>query len=114
LPANPKPHIIEVTSYVPFYALTNIFLAKNCREENGEHTCDKRRTRSEIQHDFPNFDFEEGFDEEDVLWSLERETKKSVERRAKLVLDRIFDNDRDETCACTLRLSRATKMSSVS
>ncbi|KAI0252615.1 histidine phosphatase superfamily [Lactifluus subvellereus] len=80
LPAHLRPLIVE-----------------NCREENGEHTCDRRRTRPEIQRDFPNFDFEEGFEEEDVLWSLERETKKSVEKRAKLVLDRIFENDRDET-----------------
>jgi len=80
LPAHLRPLIVE-----------------NCREENGEHTCDRRRTRPEIQRDFPNFDFEEGFEEQDVLWSLEREVKKSVERRAKLVLDRIFENDHDET-----------------
>lgn len=49
-----------------------------------------------------------------MLWSLEREAKKSVERRAKLVLDRIFENDRDETCTFTLRLSRVTDMSPVS
>ncbi|KAI0307574.1 histidine phosphatase superfamily [Multifurca ochricompacta] len=72
-------------------------IVENCREEYGEHTCDSRRTRSEIQCDFPDFTFEEGFEEQDVLWSPERETKASVERRARLVLDRIFETDRDDT-----------------
>ncbi|KAH9075800.1 phosphoglycerate mutase-like protein [Lactarius deliciosus] len=80
LPAHLKPLIVE-----------------NCREENGEHTCDRRRTRSEIHSDFPGFAFEEGFEEEDVLWSPERETKESAERRAKLLLDRVFENGRDNT-----------------
>lgn len=80
LPAHIKPLIVE-----------------NCREDNGEHTCDKRRTRSEIHSDFPGFAFEEGFEEEDVLWSPERETEESVERRAKLFLDGVFENGRNDT-----------------
>ncbi|KAI0296607.1 phosphoglycerate mutase-like protein, partial [Russula brevipes] len=80
LPAHLKPIILE-----------------NCREECGEHTCDKRRTRSELQSEFSNCVFEEGFEEEDVLWTPKRETKESVERRAKLVLDRLFENDHDDT-----------------
>ena len=73
---------------------------QNCREEYGEHTCDKRRTRSEIHSDFSKVAFEEGFEEEDVLWSPERETKESAERRATLLLDRVFENHND-TCAFT-------------
>jgi len=69
---------------------------ENCREVNGEHTCDKRRTRSEIQSEFPKFAFEEGFEEDDVLWTPEREKDESVEKRAKLVLDKIFQNDSDD------------------
>jgi len=80
LPETPKPIILE-----------------NCREEYGEHTCDKRRTRSELQDEFPNIVFEEGFEEEDVLWTPVHESRASVERRAKLVLDRIFENDHDAT-----------------
>ncbi|KAI0271537.1 histidine phosphatase superfamily [Gloeopeniophorella convolvens] len=76
MPAGLKPVILE-----------------NCREEYGEHTCDKRRTKSEIQADFPGFIFEDGFEEEDLLWTLERESKESACSRAKLVLDRIFEND---------------------
>lgn len=36
-----------------------------------------------------------------MLWSPERETKESAERRAKLFLDRVFENDRDDTCKFT-------------
>lgn len=79
LPAHIKPLIVE-----------------NCREDIGEHTCDKRRTRTELHSDFPGFAFEEGLEEEDVLWSPERETEESVESRAKLFLDRVFENDRDD------------------
>ena len=49
--------------------------------------------------------FEEGFEEEDVLWTPIHENRASVERRAKLVLDRIFENDHDATCALALYLS---------
>ncbi|KAN0135554.1 phosphoglycerate mutase-like protein [Lactarius tabidus] len=80
LPADTKPLIVEI-----------------CREEYGEHTCDKRRTRTEIHSDFPGFAFEEGFEEEDILWSPERETKENIEVRARLFLDRVFTNDSDAT-----------------
>jgi hypothetical protein len=46
-----------------------------------------------------NVVFEEGFEEEDVLWTPTHESKASVERRAKLVLDSIFRDDQDATCA---------------
>jgi len=72
-------------------------ILENCREEYGEHTCDKRRTRSELQSEFPDVAFEEGFEEDDVLWTPVHENSESVERRAKLVLDRIFQTDHDDT-----------------
>jgi len=40
--------------------------------------------------------FEEGF-EEDVLWTSECENDENLERSAKLVLDKIFQNDYDDT-----------------
>jgi hypothetical protein len=76
---------------------------------NGAHSCDKRRTRSEIQAEFPNVVFEDGFEEDDVLWTPERESDESVEGRAKLVLDRIFQNDHDDTCAVVPCLSKVTE-----
>ncbi|KAI0286781.1 histidine phosphatase superfamily [Russula aff. rugulosa BPL654] len=73
LPADLKPLILE-----------------NCREHNGAHYCDKRRPKSEVQSEFPNF--------EDVTWtSEEREPRENMEKRAKLVLDRIFQDDHDDT-----------------
>ncbi len=75
---------------------------QDCREHNGAHYCDKRRPKSEVQSEFPNFVFEEGFKEEDVTWTSERESREHMEKRAKLVLDRIFEDDHDDTCAPTL------------
>jgi len=59
-----------------------------------------------VQSEFPNFVFEEGFEEEDVTWTSERETRENMGKRAKLVLDRIFQDDRDDTCAPTSCLSQ--------
>jgi hypothetical protein len=53
--------------------------------------------------------FEEGFEEDDVLWTPVRENSESVERRAKLVLDRIFQMDHDDICADTACLSYVPK-----
>ncbi|KAI0042679.1 hypothetical protein FA95DRAFT_1499809, partial [Auriscalpium vulgare] len=72
-------------------------ILENVREEYGEHTCDKRRTRTEIKADFPEAEFEEGFSEEDELWTWTRETKAHVIERAKIVLDRIWEKDADKT-----------------
>ena len=70
------------------------------REHNGVHTCDKRRTRSEIQAAFPEYSFEEGFAENDQLWTPDyRETYDDIDRRARHVLDMIFHNDKKQ-CEC--------------
>ena len=72
--------------------------SQNCREENGEHTCDKRNTRTYIASKYPNFTIEDGFTEEDELWTAERETERHMEERARNVLHTIFENDTDNTC----------------
>ncbi|PIL22808.1 hypothetical protein GSI_15503 [Ganoderma sinense ZZ0214-1] len=80
----------------------SITILENLREENGEHTCDKRSTKTIIAQKFPPpvYVFEEGFEEEDVLWKAdERETKEHVAQRARAVLDRIFTAD-NETYIC--------------
>ncbi|KAI9512330.1 phosphoglycerate mutase-like protein, partial [Russula earlei] len=74
---------------------------ENCREHNSGHTCDKRRTQSALQDEFPNFVFEEGFEQEDVFFSTECETEANLRRRAELVLDRIFENDNDTYVSVT-------------
>ncbi|KAJ7123981.1 histidine phosphatase superfamily [Mycena crocata] len=73
-------------------------VVENCREEYGEHTCDKRNTRTYIHDTFPQFDIEHGFTEEDELWEAEtRETKAHAAARARTVLDRIFQDDAEVT-----------------
>ena len=105
LPEPLRPIILEVALLMLRCYSANTFSTQNCREEYGEHTCDKRRTKSELQDEFPNVVFEEGFEEEEVLWTPIHESKASVERRAKLVLDRVFQNDHDVTCAFDPHLS---------
>jgi len=73
-------------------------LVQNCREEYGEHTCDKRKSRSFIQSEFPQFELADSFTEQDQLWTTDRELKEHVTSRAKDVLDRIFNAD-VEQCA---------------
>ncbi|GLB44500.1 putative phosphoglycerate mutase family protein [Lyophyllum shimeji] len=75
---------------------------ENCREENGVHTCDKRRTRSYIEKTFPRFEIETGFTEEDELWDPDvRETKAHIADRAKMVLDHIFEHDKETFISIT-------------
>ncbi|KZP29808.1 phosphoglycerate mutase-like protein [Athelia psychrophila] len=74
-------------------APTTVIL-ENCREYYGKFSSDKRQTRARIHANFPQFDFEEGFVEEDELWiPSERETEAHVEVRARKVFDRVFDRD---------------------
>ena len=70
-------------------------VVENCREEHGEHTCDKRRTRSAIAAKYQDlFEFEPGFVEEDPLWLPDRrETKAEAQARARTVLDRLFSGE---------------------
>ncbi|KAF5376673.1 hypothetical protein D9615_007906 [Tricholomella constricta] len=77
-------------------------IVENCREENGVHTCDKRRTRSYIQNTFPRFHIEPGFTEEDLLWDPDvRENKPHIAERAKRVLDHIFTHDKETFISVT-------------
>ncbi|KAF8550479.1 phosphoglycerate mutase [Imleria badia] len=72
-------------------------IVENIREQHGVHTCDKRRTRSEIREAFPEYTFEDGFTEADLLWRPDyRETHADVDRRVTSVLDAIFQNDREQ------------------
>lgn len=82
--------------------MLTIRCTQNMREHNGVHTCDRRRSRSDIQAAFPEYHFEEGFTESDRLWTPHyRETHDDIDRRAKHVLDMIFQNDREQ-CGCCL------------
>ncbi|KAK7050599.1 F-box domain-containing protein [Favolaschia claudopus] len=72
-------------------------ILEECREQYGEHTCDKRSTLSHIRTAFPQFAVEEGFSEEDKLWEADvRESPAHVAERAKRVLDRIFSGEDED------------------
>jgi len=72
--ADPKPLIVE-----------------EMREMIGTHTCDKRSPKRIIAERFPTFSFEEGFTEEDELWTVDhRETEEEMVVRAAKGLDKIM------------------------
>jgi len=64
------------------------------REIFGEHTCDKRRTKSYLRQRYPDYAFEEGFSEEDPWWKPD-EREPEVDRRGRLrrFADKLFDED---------------------
>ncbi len=75
------------------YLIFCVYL-KNCREQYGVHTCDKRRPASYIASTFPDVVLENGFAEDDRLYSQDwRESHKHVAERAEKVLDYIFFED---------------------
>jgi len=76
-------------------------ILENCREEYGEHTCDRRRSRTFIHSTFPQFEIEDGLTEEDELWTPERESKAHLSTRAKAVLDQVFDTDIEQYISIT-------------
>ncbi|KAJ8519676.1 hypothetical protein ONZ45_g3422 [Pleurotus djamor] len=65
-----------------------------CRERFGVHTCDRRRPKAFITSAFPEGVIEEGFTEEDELWTTDvRETTEQVAARVKTVIDHVFNHD---------------------
>lgn len=64
---------------------------ENCREILDRHTCNKRRTLSELKRRFPCVDFSRLKDEEDQLWSAtKRETTEEIQKRAREFLRELF------------------------
>jgi broad specificity phosphatase PhoE len=72
-------HLVD--KRVPFLAV------EHCREQIGLNLCDRRRSISELRGDYPTVDY--GFleSEDDVLWTLERETKLTMAHRGEKMLD---------------------------
>lgn len=65
------------------------------REVIGAHTCDRRSSKTIIHNAYPNWPIEEGFEEEDPLWSATlRETDEAIDQRTLKVLDDVFANDK--------------------
>ncbi|GAC92668.1 phosphomutase-like protein [Pseudozyma hubeiensis SY62] len=60
------------------------------REEYGEHTCDERRTKSQLAKDYPNVRFEPGFAEKDELWTTTREEDSHLDGRIQQALTQMW------------------------
>ncbi|GMF27335.1 unnamed protein product [Phytophthora lilii] len=64
---------------------------ESCREILGCHTCDKRRSVTELKRKFPNVDFSAVKDDNDMLWTpTHRETDEEMQARAKVFLLELF------------------------
>ncbi|KAH0492086.1 hypothetical protein TgHK011_007053 [Trichoderma gracile] len=66
------------------------------RESISIHTCDRRSTKSQIHAYAPNFEFEAGFTEDDLLWrgkEDEGETSAHQVARSKEAIDDVFSHD---------------------
>lgn len=76
----------------PFTPLIKEFF----REANGAHTCDRRSSKSVIAAKFPTWNFEPGFEEEDVLWKADlRESNAAQDQRAHAVLTDVLSSDKN-------------------
>ncbi|KAK5131694.1 hypothetical protein LTR08_000748 [Meristemomyces frigidus] len=61
------------------------------RETLGEHTCDRRSTRTGIREGFPVWAIEDGFSEEDEFWRVDhRETHAEHDVRSRAILEELF------------------------
>ncbi|KZM23729.1 putative phosphoglycerate mutase pmu1 [Ascochyta rabiei] len=81
-------------AFPPEAASQRPIIKEKLRERLGVHTCDQRSTGSWIAENYPLFDIEVGFQEEDVLWSPDRrETLKEHMTRSTELLDDVFNGD---------------------
>jgi hypothetical protein len=80
----------------------------------GEHTCDRRSTKSAIAVDFPRYRFEPGFAEEDELWDPKvRESDEHRDRRLRDLLDDIFATDENVFLSLTAHSGAITSILAV-
>ncbi|KAI7105629.1 phosphoglycerate mutase-like protein [Hortaea werneckii] len=81
---------IPTPEYYPFVPTVKEFF----REGISLHTCDWRRSKTYIQNLFPDWNIEEGFAELDLYWNgVTGETSDGQDKRSKIALDSVFNND---------------------
>lgn len=81
-------------------------LSQLLRETNGEHTCDRRSTRSYIHSQFPTYTFEPSFAENDELWRPdEREQAAAQTKRLHTALEEMFVQDDGEDSATWISIT---------
>jgi len=67
-------------------------VVENCREQCTQETPEQRRRRGYITEMFPQFSVDRFFTDFDEIWSASvSETSTDIDRRARNVLDRIFE-----------------------
>lgn len=83
--AQPGGDAAAVAAFVPQ-------VKEGFREGISLHTCDRRRSKSYIEGLFPDWMIEEGFTEEDELWTgVRAETSEAQDSRSRRALDDIFN-----------------------
>ena len=79
---------------LPEDRLFNPVIKEMLREVMGEHTCDRRSSRTAIRNAFPEWTIEPGFSEVDELWLPDRrETHAEHDERTRGLLNDIFAHD---------------------
>lgn len=77
----------------------------------GQHTCDRRSKASEIADEFPEFELEAGFSEEDLLYDPEtRESNDERNARLACFLDEIFWADENVFLSLTAHSGAITSI----
>ena len=78
-------------------------IKENLRERTGRHTCDRRSTKSWIRANYPQFRIEDGFAEEDELFTpATRESDASHRARAQAALEDIFAAEENPFVSITM------------
>ncbi|KAI1401923.1 phosphoglycerate mutase-like protein [Hypoxylon fuscum] len=81
---------LDVPSDRPFKPIVK----EKLRECFGEHTCDRRSTRSWIVANYPEYEIEPSLAENDEKWKADRrETDDEIADRVRELLDDVFSNE---------------------
>lgn len=77
----------------------------------GEHTCDRRSSRSAIEAEYPLYRIEGGFSEEDNLWDPKiRESDEERSARLRVFLEDIFATDENVFVSMTAHSGAITSI----
>lgn len=77
----------------------------------GVHTCDSRSKASAIAAEFPEYQFEPGFSEDDLLYDTKiRESDEDRNKRLQSLLNDIFANDKNTFLSLTAHSGAITSI----
>lgn len=102
---------------LPNTPLTNPFrptIKELLRETLGLHTCDMRSSKSDIEDEFPLYQFEAGFAEEDPLYDPDwRESNTARDARLRELLVDVFEHDGGTVLSFTAHSGAITSLLTV-